>query len=167
MSLEIYFAIYHEKFIDNKRCSLTVLARMQGGTAGPWAKALLEVKLHATTPPDSVWFTWDQLKAELTAVFKDHTAGQKAREKLENLRQGKHSIDEFFSLFETLTVECNLTSKPKQLIYPLEQNVNERIMSQIITTQDPPTDYDTYKVIILHISQYHEKRDSQLRQQSN
>jgi len=40
-------------------------------------------------------------------------------------------------------------------------------MSQIITTQDPPTDYDTYKAIILCIGRYHEKRDSQLRQQSN
>lgn len=111
MSLKIYFVVHHKKFVDNKRCSLAVLAHMQGGTAGPWAKALLQVKLHATTPPDSVWFTWDQLKAELTAIFKDHTAGQKAQEKLENLRQGKHSIDELFSLFEMLTVECNLTSE--------------------------------------------------------
>jgi hypothetical protein len=167
MSLEIYFTVHHEKFLNDKKRSLAVLARMKRGTAGPWAKVLLQVKLNATTPPDSVWFTWNQLKAELTTIFKDHTAGQKAQEKLENLRQGKHSIDEFFSLFETLTVECNLTSEPKQLIYFLEQNVNERIMLQIITTQEPPTDYDTYKAIILRIGRYHEKRDNQLHQQNN
>lgn len=110
---------------------------------------------------DTKWPSWEVLKKQLKTVFKEHTVAQKAHKKLKNLCQGKHSIDSFFSLFETLAVECSLT-KHKQLIYLLEKAVSKKIITQIVTAQDPPTNYEAYKAIILCVSHYHKKWDDQL-----
>jgi hypothetical protein len=153
MLLEIYFAVHPKKFADDKKRTLAVLSCIQGGTTGLWAKVLLQVKLNAAPgTSDAVWFTWNDLKVWLTTTFKDHTTGQRAREKMENLQQGRHSIYKFFSLFKTLTVECSLMTNQKQLLYLLEKNVNEKIISQIINTQDPPKTYEAYRNTILCIS---------------
>jgi hypothetical protein len=117
LSIEIYFSVHAAKFTDDRVRSLAILARMRGGSAGLWAKLAVETRIGN---PAATWFTWPELKEQLIAAFKDHTAEQKARDKLEYLRQGeKQSIDSFFVLFDTLAAECKVTAD-QQLIYLLD-----------------------------------------------
>jgi hypothetical protein len=135
LAIEIYFSVHAAKFTDDKVCSLAILARMKGGSAGPWAKLAVETRIN---DPAMTWFTWQELKEQLVAAFKDHTAKQKARDKLEYLHQGeKHSIDSFFILFDTLAAECKVTSD-QQLIHLLDRAVLDKYIHQIITTQAKP-----------------------------
>ena len=117
LSIEIYFTVHAAKFTDDKVRSLAILARMKGGSTGLWAKLAIETRIDN---PAATWFTLKELKEQLVAAFRDHTTKQKARDKLEYLRQGeKHSIDSFFVLFDTLAAECEVTSD-QQLIYLLD-----------------------------------------------
>ena len=103
------------------------------------------------------------MKEQLVAAFRDHTTKQKARDKLEYLRQGeKQSIDSFFVQFDTLAAECEVTSD-QQLIYLLDRAVLDKYIHQIVTMQAKPDTYKGYKDIILHITRYHEQREEQLR----
>ena len=117
LSIEIYFSVHAAKFGDDRVRSLAILSHMRGGSAGLWAKLAVETRIGN---PAAVWFTWPKLKEQLVAAFRDHTTEQKARDKLEYLRQGeKQSIDTFFILFDTLAAECNVTTD-QQLIYLLD-----------------------------------------------
>jgi hypothetical protein len=75
MSIEIYFSVHAAKFTDDKVRSLAILACMRGGSAGLWAKLAVETRIGN---PATTWFTWPELKEQLVAAFKDHTAEQKA-----------------------------------------------------------------------------------------
>jgi hypothetical protein len=120
MQFEVYFAIHHTKFTDQKVRTIAVLSRMKGGSAGPWAKKMIDEKI---TLASASWPTWDNFKKELRAIFQDHTAEQKACNKLKYLRQGeKHTIDAFFILFDTLCNECKLTNDD-QHIYLMERAI--------------------------------------------
>jgi hypothetical protein len=160
LSIEIYFTVHAAKFADDKVRSLAILSRMKGGAAGLWAKLAIETRLGN---PAATWFTLPELKEQLTAAFQDHTTKQKARDRLEYLRQGeRQSIDSFFVAFDTLAVECGVTSD-QQLIYLLDRAVLDKYIHQIVTTQAKPDTYKGYKDIILRIACYHEQRGEQLR----
>jgi len=156
MTIEVYLAVHAAKFTNDKVHSLAILSCMKGGIAGPWANKIIQEKIDKLAAD---WFSWKELKTQLEAVFKDHTAKQKARDKLEYLCQGeKHSINSFFAPFETLASECKVTDD-KQLIYPLDRTVKTKYIDQIITT---PTEYKKYQELILHITHYHEQQEEQL-----
>lgn len=157
---EVYFAIHHAKFTDKKIRAIAVLSRMKGGTAGLWAKKMINDKI---TLPSASWPSWDEFKKELKAIFQDHTTVQKARDKLKYLCQGdKHTIDAFFVLFDTLCNECKLTDD-EQWIYLMEHAVQQKYIDQIVMTKDRPKTYTDYKKEVLHIACYHKQQDKQLR----
>ena len=160
LSIEVYFTVHAAKFTDDKVRSLAILSRMRGGAAGLWAKLAIETRINN---PAATWFTLAELKEQLVAAFRDHTTKQKARDKLEYLRQGeKQSIDSFFVTFDTLAVECDVTNN-QQLIYLLERAVLRKYIHQIVTTQTKPTTYKDYKDIVLRIARYHEQAEEQFR----
>jgi hypothetical protein len=160
LSIEIYFTVHAAKFADDRTRSLAILSCMRGGSAGSWARLAIETRI---TNPAATWFTLPELKEQLTAAFRDHTTKQKARDRLEYLRQGeRQSIDSFFVTFDTLAVECGVTSD-QQLIYLLDRAILDKYIHQIVTTQEKPDTYKRYKDIILRIARYHEQREEQLR----
>jgi hypothetical protein len=160
LSIKVYFNVHTAKFADDKVRSLAILSRMRGGAAGLWAKLAIETRIG---DPAATWFTLAELKEQLIAAFRDHTTKQKARDKLEYLRQGeKQSIDSFFVAFDTLAAECEVTTD-QQLIYLLERAVLRKYIHQIITTQARPDKYKGYKDTVLRIAQYHEQAEEQLR----
>jgi hypothetical protein len=160
LSIEVYFTVHAAKFADDQVRSLTILSRMRGGAAGLWAKLAIETRI---SNPAATWFTLPELKEQLVAAFRDHTTKQKARDKLEYLRQGeKQSIDSFFVTFDTLAAECEVTVD-QQLIYLLERAVLRKYIHQIITTQTRPDTYKGYKDVVLRIARYHEQAEEQLR----
>jgi hypothetical protein len=160
LSIEVYFTVHAAKFADDQVRSLAILSRMRGGAAGLWAKLAIETRIGN---PAATWFTLVELKEQLVAAFRDHTTQQKARDKLEYLRQGeKQSIDSFFVAFDTLAAECQVSSD-QQLIYLLERAVLRKYIQQIITTQKRPDTYKAYKDIVLRIARYHEQAEEQFR----
>jgi hypothetical protein len=160
MSIEVYFTVHVAKFTDDKVRSLAILSRMRGGAAGLWAKLAIETRINN---PAATWFTLVELKEQLVAAFRDHTTKQKARDKLEYLRQGeKQSIDSFFVTFDTLAVECDVTNN-QQLIYLLERAVLRKYIHQIVTTQAKLSTYKDYKDVVLRIARYHEQAEEQFR----
>jgi hypothetical protein len=160
LSIEIYFTVHAAKFADDQVCSLAILSCMRGGAAGLWAKLVVETRLNN---PAATWFTLPELKEQLVAAFRDHTTKQKARDRLEYLRQGeRQSIDLFFVAFDTLAAECKVTAD-QQLIYLLERAVLRKYIQQIITTQMRPDTYKGYKDVVLRIARYHEQAEEQFR----
>ena len=159
MQFEVYFTIHHAKFTDQKVRAITVLSRMKGGSAGLWTKRMIDEKI---TLSSESWPSWDEFKNLLKATFQDHTAMQKARDKLEYLQQGeKHTIEAFFVLFNTLCNECKLTDDD-QCIYLMERTVRRKYIDQIVTMQNRPTVYKDYKDLVLRIARYHKQSDKQL-----
>jgi hypothetical protein len=160
LSIEVYFTVHAAKFADDRVRSLAILSCMRGGAVGLWAKLAIETRI---SNPAATWFTLPELKEQLVAAFRDHTTKQKARDKLEYLRQGeKQSIDSFFVAFDTLAAECEVSSD-QQLIYLLERAVLRKYIQQIITTQTRPDTYKAYKDVVLRIARYHEQAEEQFR----
>jgi hypothetical protein len=158
LSIEIYFTVHAAKFANDQVRSLAILSRMRGGATGLWAKLAIETQI---SNPAATWFTLPELKEQLVAAFRDHTTKQKARDKLEYLRQGeKQSIDSFFVAFDTLAAECEVTTD-QQLIYLLERAVLRKYIHQIVTMQARPDTYKGYKDVVLRIAQYHEQAEEQ------
>jgi len=152
-SLLLYFSVYKDKIPSTKSRVLSALSHMKHGTeAGDWAEEYLEAHLE----PDTIE-TWDVVKKALKEKFVDQNEDVKARNKINNFRQGNLPIQKFFTSFEALAWKANIPAATK--IALLEQNLNEDIVKQLGTSENRPDadDYDDHKKRYITIGKMHDK----------
>ena len=121
-----------------------------GTTTGDWAE-----EFHHDHPDPTGYGTWAAFEVDLKTVFIDQNEDAKARDKVENFRQGDKPIDEFFTQFENLCRKAK-TPDAMKLVY-LEQNLNRRIVEQLATAETQPVGYAATKARNQTIGRLHDK----------
>jgi len=137
---------------DEKKIIAT-LSRMRGGVAGPWADSFSD---QALTTND--FGTWADFEAKVTATFEDKARKKNAREKLQTLKQGYKLIDDFFTEFDTVAQEADMTDDAER-IFLLERNVREELIDQLYLQATLPETYDEWKDRLLAVGRMRERRN--------
>lgn len=109
---------------------------MKGGTAGPWAK--LKVKEFTKEGVCD----WDTFVAEFQGTFGDPNPAGTARHKMNQLRQGNHSADEYVASFRELKDDTRYNTAA--LIEKFEQGLNPVLADKIYALPEMPTTLDSW-----------------------
>ena len=132
--LSLYF--HGKRISDDGDKVILALSYMKGGTAGPWAK--LKVKEFTK----SGVCNWDTFAAEFLETFGDPNPAGTARHKLNQLRQGNHSADEYVASFRELKDDTRYNSAA--LIEKFEQGLNPALADKIYALPEMPTTLESW-----------------------
>ena len=145
---------------DEKKIMAT-LSRMRGGVAGPWADTYTDKALETNQ-----FGKWSEFQTRLKTMFEDHTAKITARDKIQNLRQGKLMIDEFFTEFEMLKEQAKMTDKA-ELMRLLDFNVKHELVHALYTSSSEfPETYEKKKEQLMNIGHMNERWEEMSRAMS-
>ena len=133
---QLTLCFHGKKLHDNSDRIIFALSYMKGGTAGPWSK--LNVKEY--TKKGVVGDTWDEFLAELHQVFGDPNPASTARHKMNQLKQGSHSADEYVASFRELKDDTLYNNAA--LIERFEQGLNSALVDKIYALPEMPTTLD-------------------------
>jgi len=111
---------------------IMALSYMKGGTAGPWAK--LKVKQYAST--EEISQTWAEFYQEFQQTFGDPDPASTARHKMEKLRQGNHTADEYVASFRELQDETGYNDAA--LVEKFERGLNSALVDKIYALPEMP-----------------------------
>ena len=132
--LALYFHGRRVNSDDDK--VILALSYMKGGTAGPWAK--LKVKEFTKEGVCD----WDTFVAEFQGTFGDPNPAGTARHKMNQLRQGNHSADEYVASFRELKDDTRYNTAA--LIEKFEQGLNPVLADKIYALPEMPTTLDSW-----------------------
>lgn len=132
--LSLYF---HGKRIseDDDRVILA-LSYMKGGTAGPWAK--IKVKEFSREGVCD----WNTFVAEFQETFGDPNPAGTARHKMNQLKQGNHTADEYVASFRELKDDTKYNNAA--LIEKFEQGLNPVLADKIYALPEMPTTLESW-----------------------
>lgn len=131
--LALYFLAKSHEMRNDKDKIIFALSYMKGGTAGPWAELKVQDLTPATASP-----TWDAFVVEFKAVFGDSDPAGTARHKMDQLRQGSLSADEYVAAFRELKKDTGYNDTA--LIDRFEKGLNSSLVDKIYSLPAMPTD---------------------------
>jgi hypothetical protein len=108
---------------------------MKGGMAAPWAMRIIKTLTHD--------LTWVQFERDLETAFGEANPGAAARSKLESLRMGSNTADEYIQQFETLADESELDEVA--LIHVFERGLHRSITEKIYGLEVMPKTLKSWK----------------------
>jgi hypothetical protein len=132
--LVLYF--HGKRVTENDDKVILALSYMKGGTAGPWAK--LKVKEFSKEGVCD----WDTFVAEFQEIFGDPNPAGTARHKINQLRQGNHSADEYVASFRELKDDTRYNNAA--LIEKFEQGLNPVLADKIYALPEMPTTLESW-----------------------
>jgi hypothetical protein len=146
--LALYFN--GKKVEDDGDKVIFALSYMKGGTAGPWAK--LKVKEFGKT---GVAQDYDSFIAELVSTFGDPDPATTARHKMDLLKQGSNTADQYISSFREIKDDTGYNDSA--LVEMFERGLNSSLVDKIYNLPEMPT-------TLLGWFQWSSKLDRQWRQ---
>lgn len=129
--ITLYF--HGRKMYDDSDRIIFALSYMKGGTAEPWAK--LKVKEYTTR--GVVDETWDNFLKELKQAFGDPNPASTARHKLNQLKQGSQSAEEYIAQFRQYKEDTLYNDAA--LIEKFEQGLNSALVDRVYALPEMPT----------------------------
>jgi hypothetical protein len=135
---ELLLYFHGKKMQDDSEKIVFALSYMKGGTAGPWAK--LKVK-QLSSAEEIVW-SWDDFVQEFQSTFGDPDPAGTARFKLDQLKQGNHTVDEYVSNFRELKDETGYNDAA--LVEKFEKGLNPGIVDKIYGLSEMPTTLNSW-----------------------
>ena len=97
--------------------------------------------------------TWDKFKLKLSSSFENKNKCKDAAAKLNALRQGSQSAEEFFQQFELMRHEADLTTNIDNVLIDIlewDGTIDQEVLKQIYASGTAiPTTYDAYKDLII------------------
>src|SRR6202048_1068285 len=141
------------RITDDDDKILLTLSYMKSGTATAWATRFFD-----STVTNDNFGSWNQFEDQLKATFEDKTQGRRARERLENFRQGSRNIDDYVSRFQALAQDANLHGHDAELIRLLKRNVDANIIDSIYASGRIPVDFDLYEERVVTLGRLQERR---------
>lgn len=130
--LALYFeGKKHELQADSDKITFA-LSYMKGGTAGPWAKR--KVKEFVTSP--SAIQTWEEFAEEFFSVFGDPDLAGTAREKMEHLKQGSQTAEEYVAKFREIKDDTGYNDAA--LVDRFEKGLNSALVDKIYALPEMP-----------------------------
>lgn len=132
--LSLYF--HGKRVSENDDKVILALSYMKGGTAGPWAK--LKVKEFSREGVCD----WNTFITEFQETFGDPNPAGTARHKMNQLRQGNHSADEYVASFRELKDDTRYNNAA--LIEKFEQGLNPVLADKIYALPEMPTTLESW-----------------------
>ena len=148
-SLLLYFTGKGDLMTDNQKITMA-LSYMKGGTAGQWAKR----KVKQLTKEGQ---TWDDFLIDFKASFSDPDPAGTARTKLDVLRQGSTTADEYVASFKELMDETGYNDAA--LVEKFEKGLSKSLVDRIYTLPDLPDDLDGWMVQALKFDRLWRRRE--------
>jgi hypothetical protein len=150
--VSIYLRV--KKIADDEERILTTLSYMKTGLAASWADRFWDNSAKATLG------TWANFSKDIKETFSTKDVAKEARQRLEEFRQGTCTIDEFFTLFETMASDAEITGTEfdAERIRLLEQLVKREIIDIIYNAETLPDTYASYKSKVLNIGRLRQRR---------
>lgn len=128
--LAIYF---HGRRVQNDDDKvIAALSYMKGGTAGPWAKLKIKEFTHA----GEVTSTWDEFLEEFQEAFGDPDPASTARHKMDQLKQGSHTAEEYVASFRELKEDTGYNDAA--LVEKFEKGLNSSLVDKIYCLPEMP-----------------------------
>jgi hypothetical protein len=113
------------------------LSYMKGGTAGSWAEKYLECP---TTGAGAQHTTYDNFIKEVKSTFKEHNQAEKARARIDALKQGKYSVDTYTQMFNELSRDSSYDAAALMHLYL--KGLNSDIVDKIYGMANIPNDLE-------------------------
>jgi hypothetical protein len=113
------------------------LSYMKGGTAGSWAEKYLE---RPDTGTVALHKTYDAFIKEVKSTFKEHNQAEKARARIDALKQGKYSVDTYTQMFNELSRDSGYDAAALMHLYL--KGLNNDIVDKIYGMADIPDDLE-------------------------
>ncbi len=157
----LYFAARPNDFPDDEARIAFALSHCQGGTAGPWAADYFDTvydKPNAT-------YNWDIFKKAFEEYFSDTLEAESARSQLQRLRQGKSSVQEYVTAFNTF--KNNSKYDDTTLIERFSQGLNYEIMKHILVQAQPPKKLQDWQELAVKLDNYNTQAQNARRGGSN
>ena len=143
----------HELPADSDKITFA-LSYMKGGTAGPWAKR----KVREIVAFPSMNQTWDQFKEEFVSVFGDPDLAGTAREKMEHLKQGNQTADEYIAKFRELKEDTGYNDAA--LVDRFEKGLNSALVDKIYALPEMPQTLDHWVFWATKLDRQWRKRET-------
>lgn len=151
--LALYFeGKKHEQLADSDQITFA-LSYMKGGTAGPWAKR--KVKQFATFKEVQ---TWDEFLEEFMSVFGDPDLAGTAREKIDHLKQGNQTAEEYIAKFRELKDDTGYNDTA--LMDRFEKGLNSALVDKIYTLPEMPQTLDHWGLWATKLDRQWRKRET-------
>jgi hypothetical protein len=133
---------------------LTTLSYMKTGLAASWADRFWDDNSAKATLG-----TWANFSKDIKETFSTKDVAKEVQQRLEDFRQGTRTIDEFFTLFETMASDAEITGTKfdAERIRLLEQSVKREIIDIIYNAETLPDTYASYKSKVLNIGRLRQR----------
>lgn len=135
---ELLLYFHGKRVQDDSEKIIFALSYMKEGTAGPWAK--LKVK-QLSSAKEIVW-SWDDFVQEIQSTFGDPDPAGTARFKLDQLKQGNNTVDEYVSNFRELKDETGYNDAA--LVEKFEKGLSSAIVDKIYGLSEMPSTLNSW-----------------------
>lgn len=136
---------YPGNYAGGRQRVLTAISFMNSGIARVWADDIIKDAVErgekANTGAD--YPTWAQFKEQFKATFEDPNTKHKARDDIQRLQQGKHTVNEYISTFDTLRSNTNFDDEA--LVEMFKKGLRWGLLKPILELQNAPTTLDSWK----------------------
>lgn len=130
--LTLYFRAKADDFRHDDDKILFALSYMKGGTAGPWA----DFKIAELERNDETFVDWDDFKTQFQANFADPAPESTARNKMDRIKQGVRSADEFVAEFRELATQTGYNDAAH--VEKFEKGLNAGLVDKIYALPEMP-----------------------------
>ena len=152
---QIKLYILANRITDNEQKVLFTLSYMKTGIAATFADKQIDDIVGGAPAP-----VWADFVKQLEGTFLDKTITLKARERLEEFRQGTLVVDEFLLQLDKLFVEANLNDDSERMRL-IEKSTSRHIIDAIYQSGNVPGDPKAYAERIILIGRLWETRKAQ------
>lgn len=134
-SLYLYF--FGKEGLTDAQKITCALSYMKEGTAVQWAKRKMKHYQKSTSEP-----SWEEFEADFRKSFSDPDPEGTARHKLELLKQGSSSADDYVSTFKELMDDTGYNDAA--LMDMFERGLSKQLVDRIYTLPDVPETLDVW-----------------------
>jgi len=125
--LSLYFTGKRGEFSNDQDKIIFALSYMKGGTAGPWAAEVVRQFHDSADKP--LYKDWESFMTDLKAVFGDPDPAGTARFKMDQLKQGTHSAEEYVASFKELISKTKYNDAAH--VEKFERGLNSTLVDKI------------------------------------
>ena len=133
--LSLYFTGRRREFQDDQDKIIFTLSYMKGGTAGPWAAEI--VRQYQASPDQPAYEDWESFLKDLQAAFGDPDPASTARFRMDQLKQGNHSVEEYVASFKELISKTKYNDAAH--VEKFERGLNSALVDKIYNLPEMPT----------------------------
>jgi hypothetical protein len=132
--LSLYFHAKRLEFQEDQDKITFALSYLRGGTAGPWADQIIRQQEGQTGT--GVFPDWNAFREEFEKTFGDPNPAGTARYKMDQLRQGTHTADEYVASFRELVPKTGFNDEAH--VEKFQKGLNPTLVDRIYALPEMP-----------------------------